>query len=135
MNNAQDAAEPAPLKISEVRHEPRLKLPAMYTLLRARHPGDTRYRWTGYIYDISVTGMRFELDEALEPGTEIEVRGMLPAGKHTTFRASGRVVRIHDDEEMRVGPVRMAMNFDAFIRENERERLVDYLQTSGLRAA
>ena len=123
------------LKITESRGEPRLKLPAMYTLLRAKPAGADRYRWTGYIYDISVTGMRFELDEPLEPGTEIEVRGMLPAGRHTTFRAIGRIVRIHDDEDAQFGPVRMAMQFDAFTRENERERLIDYLHTSGLRAA
>ena len=123
------------LKITEARYEPRLKLPPMYTLLRARLVGDTRYRWTGYIYDISIHGMRFELDESLEPGTEIEVRAMLPAGRHATFRATGCVVRIHDEEETRFGPIRMAMRFDTFISQNERERLMRYLETSGLRIA
>jgi c-di-GMP-binding flagellar brake protein YcgR len=118
--------------VAEARREPRLKLPAMYTLLRARAAGDDRYRWTGYIYDISVTGMRFELDHALTPGDEIEVRGMLPAGRHTTFRATGRVVRIHDDEDAGVGPVRMAMQFTTFTRDTERERLVDYLAHAGV---
>jgi c-di-GMP-binding flagellar brake protein YcgR len=107
----------------------------MYTLLRARPAGQDRYCWTGYIYDISATGMRFELDQALEPGTEIEVRGMLPAGRHTTFRAAGTVVRIHEDEETRLGPVRMGMRFTSFSREYERERLVDYLASAGLRRA
>ena len=42
----------------EARNNQRLKLPAMYTLLRVRHVGDKRYRWTGHIYDISSTGTR-----------------------------------------------------------------------------
>lgn len=127
-----------PPRVAEGRNEPRLKLPAQYTLLRARRPGQgSKYPMTGYIYDISVSGMRFELDEPVEPGTELEVRGMLPAGKHTTFRAVGKVVRIHDDTETpgRFGPVRMAMHFDHFVREHERERLADYLVHSGLRRA
>ena len=122
-------------RVAEARIEPRLKLAAMYTLLRARPVGESRYLWTGYIYDISVSGMRFELDQALEPGTEIEVRGMLPAGRHTTFKAIGKIVRVHDDDGSTVGPVRMAMHFDHFIREHEKLRLADFLEHSGLRRA
>ncbi len=80
------------------RTEPRLKLPAMYTLVRVRLAGEEYYRWTGHVYDVSLSGMRFELDEVITPGTEIEVRTMLPGHRHTLFRAFGRVVRIHDDE-------------------------------------
>lgn len=133
--DASDAPDAPALKLAHSRDEPRLRLPAMYTLLRARPAGGDRYRWTGYIYDISITGMRFELDKALEPGAEIEVRGMLPAGRHTTFRAAGQVVRIHDDDESGIGPIRMAMTFDTFTHERERDRLLDYLHTSGLRSA
>lgn len=126
-----------PARVAEARCEPRLKVPAMYTLLRARRVGDAKYTWTGYIYDISLSGMRFELDEPVEPGAEIEVRGMLPAGKHTTFRAIGTVVRVHEDPEKPddLGPVRMAMRFTRFVREHERERLNGFLAHSGLRLA
>ena len=79
---------PAPLKITHARHEARLKLPAMYTLLRARRVGDTRYRWTGYIYDISVAGMRFELDKALEPGTRIGADGIEESYDEFAHRAT-----------------------------------------------
>jgi len=117
----------------EARNNPRLKLPAMYTLLRVRHVGDKRYRWTGHIYDISSTGMRFELDGPLPAGTEVEVRGMLPGSQQTTFHATGRIVRLHDDEE--VGPIRMGMTFTKFQHDIDRQRLNIYLNHSNLRAA
>ena len=119
---------------NEARNQPRLKLPAMYTLLRVRHAGTPRYRWTGYIYDISTTGMRFELDASLEPGTKIDVRGMLPGARHTTIRATGHVIRLQDDEDS-VGPFRMAMSFESFSHHIDRNRLLDYLSHSDLRAA
>lgn len=118
---------------TEAREQPRLKVPAMYTLLRVRPLGSSRYNWTGYIYDISVSGMRFELDSPLDPGTEVEVRGMLPGNRHVTFRATGKVIRLHDDEHH--GPVRMGMTFDSFAQSIDRQRLCDYLTDFGLKAA
>ncbi len=105
----------------------------MYTLLRVRHIGDQRYRWTGHIYDISESGMRFELDAPLPAGTEVEVRGMLPGTHQTTFHATGRIVRMHDDEE--VGPIRMGMTFTSFNHDIDRQRLNIYLNHAGTKAA
>lgn len=122
-----------PLRVAESRQQPRLKIPAMYSLVRVRMSGEDRYRWTGHIYDVSVTGMRFEIDEPLEPGTTVEVRGMLPGRQHTTFRASGQIVRFHDDEF--TGPTRMGMVFDHFESELDQQRLVGYLDGHGLRLA
>lgn len=119
---------------AEARAFPRLKLPAMYTLLRIRPRGENRYRWTGHIYDISPSGMRFEMDDEVPAGTELEVRAMLPGGVHTTFTATGRVVRLHDDDPA-CPPVRMAMAFDAFSHPIDRQRLCDYLADRGLRLA
>ena len=118
---------------AEARSNPRLMLPAMYTLLRVRHVGDQRYRWTGHIYDISETGMRFELDTPLPAGTEVEVRGMLQGTQQVTFHAAGRIVRMHDDEE--VGPTRMGMTFTRFNHDIDRQRLNIYLNHSGMKAA
>ncbi len=118
---------------AEARSNPRLKLPAMYTLLRVRQTGDQRYRWTGHIYDISQSGMRFELDAPLPAGTEVEVRGMLPGSHQVTFHATGRIVRMHDEEEM--GPCRMGMTFTRFNHDIDRQRLNIYLNHSGMRAA
>jgi len=111
-------------RLDRHREHPRLKLPAMYTLLRVRQPGETRYRWFGHIYDVSLSGMRFELDTPLEAGTQVEVRGMLPGRAHIQFRATGKVVRIHDNT---AGPTRMALTFDSFHRKADRRRLQDYL--------
>ncbi len=124
-----------PARIAESRAHPRTRVPAMYTLLRARASGSERYRWTGHIYDISIAGMRFELDRPLEPGSEIEVRGMLPGNNHTTFRATGKIVRLIRDNENEVGPVRMGLVFDRFQHPADERRLQDYLQATMLKAA
>lgn len=119
-----------------VRQHPRLRLPAMYTLVRVRLAGENRYRWTGHIYDISISGMRFKLDQALPAGTDIEVRGMLPGQTHILFHAVGRVVRIHDDHDADAfGPTRMGMMFDRFRTTCDHQRLAGYLEHAGLAAA
>jgi hypothetical protein len=119
---------------SESRSTPRLKLPAMYTLVRVRPVGEERYRWTGHIYDVSESGMRFELDQPIEAGTRVEVRAMLPGSSHITFNAAGHIVRLHDDCDER-GPVRMGMVFERFTRQGDQLRLSDYLSGAGLKAA
>lgn len=125
---------PARQMSAESRAYPRLKVPAMYSLVRVRPVGEERYLWTGHIYDVSLSGMRFELDHALEPGTAVEVRGILPGQSHVTFRASGTVVRFHDDSD-EPGPTRMGMNFNSFHNETDETRLSDYLGDHGLKIA
>ncbi|MEX2212651.1 MAG: PilZ domain-containing protein [Phycisphaeraceae bacterium] len=114
---------------ADARRSPRLKLPPMYTLVRVKPEGAERFIWTGYIYDISETGMRFELDAPVEPGTKLEVRAMLPGIFHTTFNVTGTVVRIHDDDD-NAGPCRMGLFFDQFNEVDDRMRLQDYLVAS-----
>lgn len=124
----------------EQRTTPRFKLPPMYTLLRARpegehHPDRTLgYAWTGHVYDISSSGMRFELDQAVPAGTRLEVRVMLPGHGHHTFRAVGNVVRLHDDAA-EPGPMRMGMTFDRFESDTDQQVLAGYLGHSHLQAA
>lgn len=120
---------------NDSRRSNRVKLPAMYTLVRVKPVGAERFRWTGYIYDISSSGMRFELDAPVDPGVKLEVKAMLPGTEHTTIRAVGTVVRIHDDDQL-PGPTRMGMTFDRFIEEDQ-ARLNHYLAaaTSPMHAA
>lgn len=120
--------------VAEARQHPRLRLPAMYTLVRVRLRGESRYRWTGHAYDVSASGLRFEMDEPLDAGAQVEVSVLLPGHQHTTFRAAGRVVRMHDDEAER-GPVRMGMTFDSFEDADEQRRFLDYLASAGVHAA
>lgn len=112
---------------------PRKALPAMYTSLQARPAGSQQYCWSGFIYDISKTGMRIELDDALDSNAPIECEITLPpiTSKITgdpkqpiTFHATGRVVRVHDDEP---GPVRMGLTFDDFTADTDRKALENYL--------
>ncbi|MFI4861007.1 MAG: PilZ domain-containing protein [Phycisphaerales bacterium JB063] len=116
---------------SNQRTEPRLKLPAAYTLVRARVVGSSKYTWTGHLYDISASGMRFELDMPLEVDAQIEVRGMLPGKDHTSFRAIGRVVRLHSDAED-LGPAVMGMVFEQFRSPMDYQRLLAYLRARGV---
>lgn len=120
--------------VAEARLAPRLKLPAMYTLLRIKPRGEDRYRWTGHIYDISASGMRFEMDTDLPAGSEIEVRAMLPGATPTCVTAAGHIVRMHEDDPA-LPPVRMAMTFDRFSHPIDRQKLADYLTDRGLRLA
>ena len=123
-----------PSSRTDARTAPRLKLPAMYTLARVKPRGDERYRWTGYIYDISASGMRIELDDAVDLGAEVEVRAMLPGANHTSIHVSGHIVRMHDDAD-EPGPMRMGLTFDRFHHPNDRKRLNDYLRNQGFAQA
>lgn len=118
----------------DARHSERLKLPAMYTLIRVRPVGETRYLWSGFIYDVSRTGMRFELDAPVLPGSKLEVKALLPGPDQITFRATGTVVRIHDDDET-PGPTRMGLLFDSFTNDTDEKKLSGYLKRNALRAA
>ena len=118
----------------EFRRDRRLRVPPMYTLIRVRPPGRRKYIWSGHIYDVSSTGLRFELDTPVAPGTPIDVRVTLPGAGGTTVSLSGHVVRWHDDAD-EPGPVRMGMAFDTFARPVDRFRLLEYLRAHAARAA
>ena len=122
MDHHMDAARP-PI---DARRAPRVKLSAMYTQVRVRPVGSRRYCWSGHIYDISASGMRFELDATIQPGTEVEIRALLPGSDHPIVTATGRIVRLHGDTD-EPGPVRMGMAFDTFARHTDRLRLDAYV--------
>lgn len=108
------------------RQHPRIKVPAMYTLVRARVIGSNKYTFTGHIYDVSLGGLRFELDMPIEVGTQLELRGMLPGAGHMTFRVVGRVVR-HQSEMDEPGPCIMGLQFESFQSPMDRHRLAEYI--------
>lgn len=121
-------------RVAETRQQPRLKVSAAYSVLRVRRVGETDYQWTGHIYDVSMSGMRFEIDDALDPGTHVEVRGLLPGQTNVQFNARGRIVRYHD-EGPEAGPTRMGMVFEEFSTRTDEIRLAHYLDDAGLRTA
>jgi c-di-GMP-binding flagellar brake protein YcgR len=98
----------------------------MYTALRARRRGARRFTLSGHVYDISASGVRFELDRALEVGSGVELRITLPGLARDAVQVSGRVVRLHD-EEGDCGPVRMGLVFDSFATQQSRRTLERFL--------
>ncbi|WP_432797113.1 PilZ domain-containing protein [Poriferisphaera sp. WC338] len=113
------------------RQQPRITLPAMYTLLRLKAIGSKHYNRTGHIYDISMSGMRFELDFPIDPGSKVEVRVMLPGSSQLTFSAIGTIIRIHEDDQPQFGPSRMGLTFDEFGSIAERHKLQTYIEHRG----
>lgn len=110
--------------VADNRSAPRVTVPPMYTVLRAKPAGQKPYCWTGHIYDISASGMRMELDGALTPGTALDLRITLPGTRMLTIEASGKVVRLHDPEP---GPARMGISFEKFSSDADRDKLIRYL--------
>ena len=76
----------------------------------------------GHGYDISPTGMRFELDDELAAGTEVSI-ALYPPAETNPIWMNGVVVRVfaHDDDP---GPRRMAVQFTTFPSADDRERLM-----------
>ena len=76
----------------------------------------------GHGYDISTTGMRFELDDELPAGTEVAI-SLYPPAETAPIHMNGVVVRVfaHDDDP---GPRRMAVQFTTFPSVDDRERLM-----------
>jgi hypothetical protein len=76
----------------------------------------------GHGYDISTTGMRFELDDELAAGTEVSI-ALYPPAETNPIHMNGVVVRVfaHDDDP---GPRRMAVQFTTFPAAEDRERLM-----------
>lgn len=79
----------------------------------------------GHAYDVSLSGLRFELDEPLKEGTLIDIELHLP-GLLGSIRTKGRVVRILD-EDGDDGPRRMAATFQAFDSPLDASRLTTHL--------
>lgn len=120
------------------RQFPRYDLEAMYTSLAARTLDQDEFTLEGHSYDVSLGGIRFELDRAIEPGTTIAMminlptmnHGPRPAAQHLTHADAvfvfANVVWVDDADEP--GPVKMAAVFTRWARSGDRERLAAELR-------
>lgn len=111
------------------RRHPRKALPVGYAQVRVRLPGQQRYSLTGHAYDISLSGIRFELDQSIPLGKSIDMQLCLPApgsrwADHP-IRAKARCVRLHDDGE--TGPIRMGARFIDLPKPTDQRQLAAYL--------
>ncbi len=104
----------------------RFTLMPMYTTVEATRPARYADRaLMGHAYDISETGVRIELDEALEPGESIAIQLMLP-GATSRVTASADVVWVNDEADD-PGPRRMALRFTNFHSDQDHDGLLGYL--------
>ncbi len=128
----QDAPAPLPFTLPAVsRQRERLKVPAMYTQVRGKPPGAARYTLSGHLYDVSMTGIRFEFDEPLPAGQHIQFRIQLPGEEQAVVRLEASIVRLHD-ESNEPGPVRMGAHIEKFLWPTDRETLESYLHAHGV---
>ncbi len=117
------------------RQHVRYALPSMYTTIAVRLPDELAFGRTGHAYDVSVGGMRFELDEPIESGTRVGVRIELPGGaslpvtRRRAVFAMANIVWVQEDDLEVPGPVRMACTFTNFCSPGDEERLLGRLES------
>lgn len=80
----------------------------------------------GHGYDVSMSGMRFEIDEELPKGSEVAI-DLYPPADTQPIRMRGTVVRVFSSDDD-PGPRRMAVQFTSFATPRDRERLAARLE-------
>lgn len=120
------------------RRHPRIRVQPMYTSvsvqrIEQRDAGFGMCRLEGHAYDVSLTGVRIELDVSLAVGEQVTVSLGLP-GATRDINAKGDVVWVNDEDDD-PGPRRAALVFTGFVTKEDRARLAGYLATNELRQA
>jgi len=125
---------------NERRQHNRYELKPAYTRLLVRPEGEHHFTLEGHAYDISIGGMRFELDSPIEPGSPVGLLLDLPQPSppgaivgSNLVAITGTVVWIDDDDAP--GPVRMAAIFHNFESPADEERLAKAISTGRYAAA
>jgi c-di-GMP-binding flagellar brake protein YcgR len=113
----------------ERRQFPRYTVDPMYSAVTVERRGRTE---EGHVYDVSLGGMRFELDRPVRKGSTVDVEISLP-GCASAIRAKARVVRVFSNIDD-PGPRRMAVEFETFA-DGARAMLERYLDQKWLRRA
>ncbi len=120
---------------AERRVHPRRSVSAMYSLVEAKPLGGTGLPCSGHVYDVSLGGVRVELDEHVAPGTELELALHLPS-EPGAIRARGTVTRVYDADD---DPVcrRAGVRFERFDDASDELRLRRFLgaETASVRRA
>jgi len=114
---------------NERRHHPRYTVDPMYSAITVQRRGGAEH---GHVYDVSLAGMRFELDRPMRRGSTVDVEVTLP-GCESAIRAKARVVRVFSNLDD-PGPRRMAVEFETFA-DGARAMLERYLSQKWLRRA
>lgn len=110
----------------------RFRLEPMYTSVTVRRVCAMRMeRLEGHAYDVSEVGVRVELDAVLRVGEDVAIAVGLPGAEREVV-ASGRVIWVTDDADDPAAR-RAAIQFIRFATPDDRNRLVRYLGSAGLR--
>lgn len=133
---------PEPCLHTERRRFERFRLTPGYTGVALRVHGEQAAWRFGHACDISEGGVRLDVDDAIAPGTPVDVRVELPrfgTGLPATESctddvcATGSVVWCDDEDQ---AGARIAVEFKAFDAAGDRERLLHRLSAGRfLRAA
>jgi len=120
------------------RQHPRVRLPAMYTDVAAHvqdssTPFEAASWHRGHVYDISLGGVRIELDQPLCSTGPVSLTLNLP-GAEADIVANAEVVWTNDADDD-PGPRRMALRFTSFRRPADQASLARYIRNSCPRAA
>jgi len=117
------------------RHE-RFHVVPGFTPVRVRAGGESL---DGHTYDISESGVQFELDHGVPPGTPVMIEIELPAPLSGSRDLIDRVIGVEADivwtDETEPGPARMAAQFTRFKGEGDRARLYGALARGLVRRA
>ena len=84
----------------------------------------------GHVYNLSATGIRLELDDALAVGTPVEV-DLFFAGILKAIHFAGIVTRVFDEIDD-PGPRRMGIEIKSFSSEADEIRMNDLLVSASL---
>jgi hypothetical protein len=120
------------------RETPRFTVDPMYSSVTVRpaaghgRKGFARRPLDGHVYEVSMGGLRFELDRPLRRNAAVEIELTLP-GCEQEIHAHGRIVRVFDELDD-PGPRRMAVEFESF-GEGAKAILERYLAQKWLRRA
>jgi len=124
--------------IHERRRHQRFDLAGVYLPLAARRLDEDAFTLEGHAYDLSLGGVRFELDQPIEPGSSIALRIDLPGDRvgapatRSVF-VFANIVWLEDEDEP--GPMRMAAVFTRFARHTDAEALARCLEGGRYRRA
>ncbi len=117
----------------------RFTLKPMYTPISLRRLDSVDEPLEGHAYDVSEGGVRFDLDEPIEPGTPVAIQVTLPGQAESTsgsgtFYAIGNVVWTDRDPD-EPGPSKMAAVFVRFAGSGDKERLLRQIGSGRYRRA
>lgn len=109
----------------------RFALLPMYSRVTMRLLDGDAFEYEGHAYDISEAGLCFEIDRPVAVGTTVVLRIDLPMaleGEPRYIEVFSRIVRV-DEDDVEVGPARMAAEFGRFARFGDKQRLIAHFCT------